>query len=55
MKTYLYSNVETSFEGLDTYRCQFPLSAINATNIAITGNGVMMEMDNFGVQLKKQK
>ena len=32
-----YEIVETSFEGLDTRRCQSPLYARNAHNIAITG------------------
>lgn len=35
----LYPIIETSFEGLSTHRCQSPLSATNATNIAITGKG----------------
>ncbi|MEG1586805.1 MAG: glycoside hydrolase family 28 protein [Bacteroidales bacterium] len=34
-----YPLVETSFEGLDTRRCQSPLNARKKTNIAITGNG----------------
>ena len=34
-----YEIVETSFEGLDTRRCQSPLYARNAHNIAITGYG----------------
>lgn len=36
-----YPLVDTSFEGLNTTRCQSPISAKNATNIAITGNGVI--------------
>ena len=51
----LYSIVETSFEGLDTYRCQSPLSAINATNIAITGNGVIDGNGQFWRPVKKAK
>ena len=35
-----YPIIETSFEGLNTRRCQSPISAWNAENIAITGNGV---------------
>ena len=31
--------IDTSFEGLETRRCQSPISARNAENIAITGHG----------------
>lgn len=37
----LYPIIKTSYEGLDQYRCQSPLSALNATNISITGNGAI--------------
>jgi len=37
----LYPIIETSFEGLNTRRCQSPISAFNETNIAITGFGVI--------------
>jgi len=37
----LYPVIETSFEGLDTRRLQSPLSAKGASNIAITGEGVI--------------
>jgi len=37
----LYPLVKTSFEGLDTRRCQSPLSANGATNISVTGQGVI--------------
>ena len=33
----LYPIIKTSFEGLDTRRCQSPLSAVDAVNISITG------------------
>ena len=36
-----YPLVETTFEGLNTLRCQSPLSARGAKNIAITGHGVI--------------
>ncbi|MGC4129163.1 MAG: glycoside hydrolase family 28 protein [Bergeyella sp.] len=36
-----YPLVDVSFEGLNTTRCQSPISAKNATNIAITGKGVI--------------
>lgn len=35
-----YPLVETNFEGLNRKRCQSPLSAVRAENIAITGEGV---------------
>ena len=35
----LYPVIDASFEGLDTKRCQSPISARNAENIAITGHG----------------
>jgi polygalacturonase len=34
-----YPIIQTSFEGLDTRRCQSPLSARGAENVAITGHG----------------
>ena len=34
----LYPVIQTSFEGLDTRRCQSPLSANGAENISITGS-----------------
>ena len=37
----LYPIIKTSFEGLETRRCQSPVSARNAENIAITGYGVI--------------
>lgn len=37
----LYPLVRTSFEGLDMLRCQSPISAMNAENIAVTGHGVL--------------
>lgn len=36
-----YPFVKTSFEGLNTIRCQSPISANNVENIAITGNGTI--------------
>lgn len=36
----LYPFIETSFEGLDTRRCQSPISGHHLTNVAITGQGV---------------
>lgn len=37
----LYPLEMTIFEGLDTWRCQPPLSARNAKNVAITGHGII--------------
>ncbi|RNL95253.1 glycoside hydrolase family 28 protein [Sinomicrobium pectinilyticum] len=35
-----YPLVNTSFEGLNTYRCQSPINGRNLENIAITGKGI---------------
>lgn len=37
----LYPLVETVFEGLDTRRCQSPISGRNLENVAITGEGAI--------------
>ena len=37
-----YPIIATSFEGLETRRCQSPISARNAENIAITGHGTFL-------------
>ena len=51
----LYPFVDTSFEGLDTRRCQSPLSANGATNIAITGKGVIDGNGQYWRPVKKGK
>ncbi|MFT4223658.1 glycoside hydrolase family 28 protein [Dysgonomonas sp.] len=51
----LYPLVETSFEGLDTRRCQSPISGRNLDNIAITGSGAIDGNGHFWRPLKKQK
>lgn len=51
----LYPLVETSFEGLDTRRCQSPLSANGATNISITGQGVIDGNGQYWRPVKRQK
>lgn len=51
----LYPIVETSFEGLDTYRCQSPISGRNLENIAITGNGAIDGNGHYWRPLKKEK
>ena len=51
----LYPIIKTSFEGLDTRRCQSPLSAFNATNIAVTGQGAIDGNGIYWRPLKKSK
>lgn len=51
----LYPLVETSFEGLDTYRCQSPLSGRNLENIAITGEGAIDGNGHYWRPLKRDK
>ena len=51
----LYKLIDTSFEGLDTRRCQSPLSAIGAENIAITGEGAIDGNGQYWRPLKKSK
>ena len=51
----LYPLIETSFEGLDTRRCQSPLSANGATNISITGQGVIDGNGQYWRPVKKSK
>ena len=48
-----YPILETSFEGLETRRCQSPISAWNAENIAITGYGVFDGSGDSWRPLKK--
>ena len=51
----LYPVIETSFEGLDTRRCQSPLSANGCEHIAITGKGVIDGNGQFWRPVKKGK
>ena len=51
----LYPVIQTSFEGLDTRRCQSPLSANGAVNISITGKGVIDGNGQFWRPVKKGK
>lgn len=53
--TSLYPIIDTSFEGLETKRCQSPISAMNAENIAITGNGVFDGAGDRWRPVKKDK
>ena len=51
----LYPIVKTSFEGLDTRRCQSPISAVGQENIAITGHGAIDGNGQYWRPLKKGK
>lgn len=51
----LYPLVETVFEGLDTRRCQSPISGCNLVNVAITGQGAIDGNGHFWRPLKKGK
>jgi len=50
----LYPIVETVFEGLDTKRCQSPISGRNLINVAITGDGAIDGNGHYWRPLKKQ-
>lgn len=51
----LYPIVNTIFEGLDTRRCQSPISGRNLENIAITGQGSINGSGNAWRPVKKGK
>lgn len=51
----LYPLIKTSFEGLDTRRCQSPLSANGATNISVTGHGVIDGNGQYWRPVKRSK
>lgn len=51
----LYPLVKTVYEGLDTYRCQSPISGRNLENIAITGEGSINGSGEAWRPLKKNK
>ena len=50
-----YPLVETSFEGLNTVRCQSPIYAKDVDNIAITGGGVIDGSGDAWRQVKRSK
>ena len=50
-----YPLVEASYEGVAAARCQSPISATNAENIAITGAGIFDGSGNVWRPLKKGK
>lgn len=47
--------VQTTWEGQDAIRCQAPISATNAQNIAITGAGLVDGAGQVWRQVKKEK
>ena len=51
----LYPLVDIIFEGLDTYRCQSPVSGRNLINVAITGEGAIDGNGQYWRALKRQK
>ena len=51
----LYPLVTTSFEGLETRRCQSPISGRNLENIAITGEGAINGSGDAWRPLKRNK
>lgn len=51
----LYPLISTSFEGLETRRCQSPISGKNLTNIAITGQGAINGSGEAWRPVKKWK
>ncbi|TRW23870.1 glycoside hydrolase family 28 protein [Flavobacterium zepuense] len=51
----LYTIVDTSFEGLDTRRCQSPIWGKDLTNVAITGKGAIDGNGQYWRALKKDK
>jgi DNA sulfur modification protein DndE len=50
-----YPLVAASYEGVEAARCQSPISATNAENIAITGDGIFDGSGNVWRPLKKAK
>ncbi len=50
-----YPLIETSFEGLDTRRCQSPIYGKNLVNVAITGEGAINGSGHAWRPLKKNK
>ena len=50
-----YPLVATSFEGVDAGRCQSPIAATNAENIAITGMGILNGSGDVWRPVKKGK
>ena len=51
----LYRFIETACEGLDTRRCQSPISGHHLTNVAITGEGCIDGNGEYWRPLKQQE
>jgi len=51
----LYPQFQTTFEGVDTRRCQSPISAFQAEDIAITGHGTFNGNGDHWRPLKRSK
>ncbi|WJS93961.1 glycoside hydrolase family 28 protein [Flavobacterium johnsoniae] len=51
----LYPIIETSFEGINTWRCISPIYGKNLENVAFTGNGVWDGSGEAWRQVKKSK
>ncbi len=51
----LYPIIDTNFEGLDVRRCISPINATGATDIAITGRGIIDGSGEHWRELKKRK
>lgn len=51
----MYPLVQTSFEGLDTYRCISPINGVDLVNVAITGTGTIDGNGDAWRAVKKSK
>lgn len=51
----LYPLIDASFEGLNTRRCQSPISGHNLVNVAITGAGVIDGNGEYWRPVKREK
>lgn len=51
----LYKLIDTSFEGLNTRRCQSPISGTNLVNVAITGQGAIDGNGEYWRPVKRDK
>ena len=51
----LYPLVDASFEGLDTRRCQSPISGYGLVNVAITGDGVIDGNGEYWRPVRREK
>ncbi len=51
----LYPLIETSFEGLNTFRCLSPINGVGLENVAITGEGIFDGSGDAWRPVKKSK